>query len=1259
MNLKGWQILKRGKKGDFAIIIAITIIFLVVIEMNVRLIFQITSNQAEEIGQTQLEVIKNDFQETLYKSEGATMKIAMEMEQLLTANTPLKEIDTFIHKRKHEQKNLTDGVCFNTYVANKQWAIIPDFDMPPDYHAPERVWYKGAEENPGTVYITEPYIDAMTGMMCFTISKMLSDNNTVVAMDFTFSDIQYFIKKMSTTSDRKALIVTKSGMIIGYTDMSLVGEKVSEKLKDYEKILNRIVDSDRNESFTAQLDDGKNMIFSTATTNGWYIILSVDNWAFYKESYMQIIFTTLISLIMMLAIIFFYLNAMKNGLQAKNALQVKDEFLSRLSHELRDPVRDILNLSSLEVIKSETDPAENAAKVRESALRLSDMLDNLFSFSNIVSSDKDDLITEKEFRDRELSKVSLYAKAGIITVLISAMILAFGICFTTTTSWGDTKMNREVDIYENQVSNWIENQRAILSMFVNLLKEHPELMDDYSKAVKLLDDLAKHYPEISVCYLANPYKEHSLIMNNGWTSPDPNWRVELRPWYLSAEKSVSGFSISAPYYDAQTGLYCITMSQLIFGAKGEFVGIFGIDFYIDRLIQVLGRSYTKDSYAFLVDPDGIIINHPNENYQLSNGHMTNISETEYKDADLGDDVYTFQDYTSNFVACLTKKNRLSNFKVVVANNWWNIYGNNILLGGFFVILLVICIFIVNSLINRLIRWQEAVNRQLKVASETAMAASKAKSQFLAQMSHEIRTPINAVLGMNEMILRESKTNEILDYAMNIQSAGRTLLALINSILDFSKIEDGKMEIIPMRYETINLIDDLVNMTVERAKKKKIEFRTEISEDLPQSLYGDDVRLRQVIVNILTNAVKYTHAGSVTLMISGREIDADNYELQVQVSDTGIGIHEEDIEKLFLSFQRLDEEKNRNIEGTGLGISIVQKLLAMMDSKLEVSSEYGKGSTFSFKIMQKIIDKNPIGEYEKHTKHLDKDAEKKYLTAEGAKVLAVDDNDMNLKVITGLLKRNKIYPDLAESGQQGIDMAKAKFYHIIFLDNMMPVMSGIETLKKMRRENVLDEKTTVVMLTASAIAGMREEYLREGFDDYLSKPINVSELESILERHLPPEIVKFEVEGQEEIVPTQEITEEEPEEIVDEDEFSKKERKKFAKICPDINLEVGLQYCMNSKSFLTQMFTTYTDDKRAEKIQAAFDSGDVKNYQILVHALKSTSLSIGAEALSEQAKALELAAKDNNVEEIRQNHGDLMENYQKVCTEIKKWLEEMA
>ena len=487
--------------------------------------------------------------------------------------------------------------------------------------------------------------------------------------------------------------------------------------------------------------------------------------------------------------------------------------------------------------------------------------------------------------------------------------------------------------------------------------------------------------------------------------------------------------------------------------------------------------------------------------------MTDIFGTEYHKTYTSGKVDTVKDYTGNYMACLAKKNPTSKFTVIVANSWWNTYGDIVFLGAAFIILLLISILIVGALINRLLNWQDSVNSQLKAASDTALAASQSKSQFLAQMSHEIRTPINAVLGMNEMILRESKDEEILDYATNIQSAGKTLLTLINSILDFSKIEDGKMEIIPVRYETVTLIDDLENMIYEKAKKKGLAFKTEINSKLPCSLYGDDVRIKQIITNLLTNAVKYTHEGAVTLKIGGAEIDADTFEMQVEVSDTGIGIRAEDINKLFKSFIRLDEERNRNIEGTGLGIAIVQKLLAMMNSTLEVKSVYGEGSTFSFKLIQKIIDKNPIGNYDDHkNKHLEKNSENKYLVAAAAKVLAVDDNNMNLKVIRGLLKRNGIVPELADSGAQCIELAKKNFYHIIFLDNMMPEMNGIETLKKMKQEKILSDKTSVIMLTASAIAGMREIYLREGFNDYLSKPIEVSELETMLEKHLPPEIV---------------------------------------------------------------------------------------------------------------------------------------------------------
>ena len=1251
---RDWQILKGGRRADFAIITAITAIFLLVIAMNDRLMFQVTANQTEEIGQMQLEVIRSDFQETLQAAKTVTLRMSMEAEQLLQSNTERKSIENYFYKRKREQKNLTSGVCFNVYIAGKDWAIIPDFKMPADYHAQERLWYKNAVENPGQICISEPYIDAMTGTTCYTMSKVLPDKETVVALDFNFSEVQYLIRRMNEAGSRESLIVTKSGMIIGYNDPRLVGEKISEKLPDYDGILSQIVQTNHRESFVAQVNGEERTIFTAKTDNDWYMILSVDNQSFYRESYRQIAFMTILSLVMMLTIIFFYLNAMKNSLLAEKALHVREEFLSRLSSELRDPLKVILDASSMNVIKSDATPADKAAEVREAALKLSDMLDNLFSFSTIVSDEKKFFSTDKIFRDEELAKVSRYSKIGIISVLVAAMIFAFVICFNMTVSRGDTKMNLEVDTYEHKLSNWVEKQRSILSMFVNVIGENPEIMNDYSSAVKFLNSIAKNYPEISVCYMANPYKPHQVVMNNGWESPDPAWRVDKRSWYIETEKSEDGFSVSAPYYDAQTGLYCVTFAQMVYGKNGEFLGIFGIDFYLDRLIQVLGASYTKDGYAFLVDRNGIIINHPNRTYQLSMSQMINIDGTEYSQTYYGGEVTTLKDYTGNFVACIAKKNKISEFTVIVANNWWNIYGSVMLLGGLFIILLAACVVIVRFLINHLLRWQESVNQQLKKASDTALAASKAKSQFLAQMSHEIRTPINAVLGMNEMILRESRAPEILDYATNIQNAGRTLLTLINSILDFSKIEDGKMEIVPVSYETIHLLDDLINIISERAKKKGLLLKTEISPRLPKVLYGDDVRLRQIITNLLTNAVKYTPSGSVTLKIGGEETDADTFELRVKVSDTGIGIKAEDKEKLFQSFIRLDEEKNRNIEGTGLGIAIVQRLLTMMSSRLEVSSVYGLGSDFSFKLTQKIIDKTPLGDYdENRDKNFDK-ATKKFLTAAGARILAVDDNDMNLKVIGGLLKRNKISLDTASGGQAGIELAKKNFYHIIFLDNMMPGLSGVETLKKMHEEKILSEKTKVIMLTASAIAGMRETFLRAGFDDYLSKPIDVSELEGMLEKYLPAELIKF-VEEEKKIFEPPQV--EEVEEIVGEDEFSSSEKKIFAAACPEINLEVGLKYCMDSKSFIRQMFETFTDAKKADKIQEKFDARDWKGYQILVHALKSTSMSIGAEKLSERAKDLEFAAKNKDSEKILAGHAGLMTAYEKVRADLKKYLSE--
>ena len=596
---------------------------------------------------------------------------------------------------------------------------------------------------------------------------------------------------------------------------------------------------------------------------------------------------------------------------------------------------------------------------------------------------------------------------------------------------------------------------------------------------------------------------------------------------------------------------------------------------------------------------------------------------------------------------MRKKNNSSNFTVIVANNWWNIYGNIITLGILFVVLIILSIITVIKLVNRLLDMHEKANLELKRSANAAIVAGKAKSQFLAQMSHEIRTPLNAVLGMNELIIRNSQNDEILEYAESIENAGKTLLTLINSILDFSKIEDGKMKIVPVRYDTAVLIDDLQNIISERTRKKGLEFEIEVDPKLPRSLYGDDVRIRQIITNLLTNAVKYTHEGTVKMVIKAKTLDSDNLELEVAVIDTGIGIRAEDMEKLFKSFQRLDEEKNRNIEGTGLGISIVQKLLKMMNSELKVKSVYGKGSTFSFKLMQKIIDKMPIGDYKDHKKL--RNVDKKFLQAKNAKVLIVDDNIMNLKVVRGMLKFNGIVPDLAESGKQCLELAAKTKYDIIFLDHMMPVMDGIETLRELKRGGLVDN-TRIIALTANAISGAHEYYLKEGFDDYLSKPLHPDELEAILKKNLPKELVNYEMEEAEQ----NEKVDDEVEEI-SEDSFTSKERKALEKTCPSINFDAAMSYCMNSKAFFIEMAQDFYNDDKTELINKIYAEKDLKNYRIQAHALKSTSLIIGALKFSEFAKKLEVAAKEENISFIDENHDELMKNYKKLHNDIGEWL----
>ncbi|MCR5358244.1 MAG: response regulator [Lachnospiraceae bacterium] len=404
---------------------------------------------------------------------------------------------------------------------------------------------------------------------------------------------------------------------------------------------------------------------------------------------------------------------------------------------------------------------------------------------------------------------------------------------------------------------------------------------------------------------------------------------------------------------------------------------------------------------------------------------------------------------------------------------------------------------------------EDKERELTEMNLSLEKANEAKSIFLARMSHEIRTPINAVIGMNEMILRESAEANILNYAGSIETASNSLLSLINDILDFSKIESGLMKIIPEEYEVASLINDCYSLLDMRAKGKGLRLKLEHNEKLPSVLLGDGVRIKQIITNLLTNAVKYTDRGTITLEVDYIKKEDTRIDLVIRVTDTGRGISDEDIGGIFDSFSRADERQNRNIEGTGLGLSITKQLIDLMNGSISVKSKQGVGSEFTAVIPQTVVSREPIGNIWEKFNAGSRTGQnyRESLTAPEASILVVDDVQVNLQIIKLLLKTTQINIDTAESGRKAIELYEDNHYDLVFLDHMMPEMDGIETFDEIKKsERYKNEQTPIVVLTANAIQGADKEYMAVGFADYLTKPVQAKELEHVLIKLLPKDLV---------------------------------------------------------------------------------------------------------------------------------------------------------
>ena len=529
------------------------------------------------------------------------------------------------------------------------------------------------------------------------------------------------------------------------------------------------------------------------------------------------------------------------------------------------------------------------------------------------------------------------------------------------------------------------------------------------------------------------------------------------------------------------------------------------------------------------------------------------------------------------------------------------------------------------------------NDELLKKIEELTEANRSKNAFIANISHEIRTPMNAIIGFAELLLQLNSSDEVNEYAGEIKSASNNLLAIINDLLDISKIESGRMELVPVPYYLHYLFTDIESVMSIPTKNKGIDFRINANPELPSQLYGDLVRIRQVLTNICNNAVKFTKEGYVELSANYSEGDEpDSIILEFVIRDTGIGIRKDDLDLIFDKFRQVDMRLNRNVEGSGLGLSICKQLVELMEGTIEVDSVYGEGTTFTVRIPQKVLNRNKLSNYLVY--HKQEEKKRSVFYAPSARVLVVDDNPVNLKILRGLLLHYEIDADTVLSGEEAVEKAKENTYDLILMDHMMPGMNGEDALNAIRDLPDKDKASVpVIAVTANAIRGMRDEFLRKGFTDYLSKPVETDKLEGVLKENLASNLFVS-------------LEEEEEEEQVQLDIEIK-----------GIDIDSGLvKTDGNAKDYLEilEIFAEYGPDKASE-IENFAKEHDYENYVIAVHSLKSVAANIGAHQLFTMAKVHEFAGKSGNTGFVDMNCDKLVSLYRSIIENIEAALKELS
>lgn len=880
--------------------------------------------------------------------------------------------------------------------------------------------------------------------------------------------------------------------------------------------------------------------------------------------------------------------------------------------------------------------------------------------------------------------ITLIMTIGAIAGIVSFTFKSFSdLAKEDIITIGQKSVNESSEKLRNYLLKSISTVNITADLIEHMLKEGKNTEDIKDLLIHFTNNYSRQIGEAFTGFYG--YFNDTYIDGVGWV-PEEDYIPMERPWYIEAARAKGEIALVPAYVDSQTKSIIISICRRLADKKN----VVSLDLTATNLQELLRQVQINNmGTSILLDRTGIVIAKSNdsdigENY-LSDKYWGTEKEK------LARLIMASKD--KPFHIEMDGKQRMV-FTTTIYDNWYvsiimnedelfakvhQTFERNIAIS--LILFLLIAFFCTANHRNQI----------------RTLNATRAKKSFLAKMSHEIRTPINGILGMNAMIMKETDKESIREYATNIQSTGHFLLSIVSDILDVSKIEAGKMQLENTSYELFSVLNDCYNITSARTHAKNIKFFINTDPMLPSKLYGDEVRIRQIINNLLSNAVKYTEEGSISLSVSfenrptahiGLGLETE-VMLNVVVKDTGIGIKPENLKKIFENYDRVDNKTNNYLEGTGIGLSITKQLVQMMNGSINVESELGKGSVFTLQIPQIVKSDEPMGNFSDKYKSsmILQSVGNDKLFAPGAQVLVVDDVEINLKVIQGLLKDTKINVDLVSNGKQCLQMVQQNHYDLIFLDHMMPVMDGLETFQKMKDlGDYINKDTPVIMLTANAIVGAKENYLKEGFADYLSKPIKEHDFIRMLKWYLPKNLIltsddmdsetltsptkqngsensstmssktkvhriqtSHTIEGRQRpsTVIFKTITQPiaEPEQISD-------NNSKMESLEKILDVKQGLSYCINDENFYLQILAEYQTGDKSGELSSYFGSEDWQNYQIAIHALKSSSQTIGATDIAEAAKALEQACKDKRYSYIKSNHSMVIAKYKALLDMIK-------